>query len=95
MANAVPTELLEKKIAHLDGLIADCDRTLAATPKLGWLGILALPAGFFRGFFGFGATLVSVLSLIAVVYYIVGVRRKDYALERAELARDVARASLA
>lgn len=80
------------KITHLEGLIADIDRDLKRVPRLAYLSILAVPFGIFMGHVIWAVVgVVSVACLIGVVYYILGVRRDEYAQECTEMRREMSR----
>lgn len=86
--------MLHRKIEHLDSLLADIDRSWRFLPKLWWLAVLALPIAVFKSF-GWAVFFVFfVVSLVGVVAYILGVRRRDYEMEREELRQLTERLSL-
>ncbi|MEO0323556.1 MAG: hypothetical protein AAF447_11410 [Myxococcota bacterium] len=70
---------------HLAALKSDWER-LRYTPAL---VLLAVPAFFVAGPLGAALTLLLVLSLIATAAYLIGVRRREYAGEIAEVKREL------
>ena len=77
--------MLLKKIEHLDSWIADIDRSWRFLPKLWWLCVFALPILFWKGLAAGLFFIFFVVSLVGASAYILGVRRRDYVMEREEL----------
>lgn len=84
-----PERLRLAKIAHLDSLLANIDRDWQRIPKIWWLAIFALPIAVFRGLGWAIVEIACVASLVAVVMYILGVRREEYKREKRDIERDI------
>lgn len=82
------------KIAHLEGLIGDIDGDWQKVPRLGYAAVLCVPVGIVtRSFVWALVEVVAVACLIGVVYYILGIRRDEYAQECTEMRRGLSTAS--
>ncbi len=79
------------KVEHLEKLIADIDRDVTKVPRLGWAAVLCVPVGVFTRSFAWAfVEVVLVGCLVTVVYYILGVRRDEYAVECEQIRRELA-----
>lgn len=78
-------EVLEAEATRLERQLASLDRDWSHLPKLLLLALFGLPVGWFSGVGAAAGLVLIVLSLIATVVYLIGVRRKEYRYELMEV----------
>jgi len=89
MGEATKREKLEAEIVRLEGLCEQANKERARTPYLMGLLLGAPIAWLIWGPLGAATTVLGVVSLIATYFYLVEVRRREYAGEIRLVQRDL------
>lgn len=78
-------ELMEEELVRLDGLLHDLEKDWKKVPYVLVLALGAIPAYLAYGTMGSSLTILGVLSLVAISYYLIGVRKAEYRGEMEEI----------
>ena len=78
-------QMLEEELVRLEGLLGDLEKDWKKVPYAFVLLLGAIPAYLKYGTLGSSLTILTVVSLVATSYYLIGVRRAEYRGEMEEI----------
>ena len=84
-------EKLQEELVRLERLQQDLARDWKRVPYAAALFVLAAPAFYLYGVMGSSLTILTVGSLVATAYYLIGVRRAEYRREAQDIRDELTR----
>ena len=78
-------QMLEDELVRLEGLLGDLEKDWKKVPYAFVLLLGAIPAYLKYGTLGSSLTILTVVSLVATSYYLIGVRKAEYRGEMEEI----------